>query len=355
MDPTPVFYDPDREEVEEDERDVERQLEEIKAYERLYDHDRSWERLREDADGRLIAGDGLAEQRRRRRQMQVALGGKRVRRGLIRYVTVVLDLSAEAHNTDLRPSRLGAALQALVIFVRAFFDANPLSQMAILATTEGRALTISPMDSSPETHISALRQVRTASGQPSFGASLELATSILSQSPPYGFRECILLPLSLLSVDKNDIESTIAQAAAQRVHVSATGIGGELRVLRHACTVTRGQYFIARDEAHLGELLELHMRPPATARGDVPPKLVHMGFAEGARRDARPGFVGADRALTSGGFTCPRCYSTLRSLSSSTSTSLSRSSIIYSFICFVLFPQRLRVMCPRSATRAICY
>ena len=69
VDPTPVFYDPDREEVEEDERDVERQLEEIKAYERLYDHDRSWERLREGADGSLIAGDGLAEQRRRRRQM----------------------------------------------------------------------------------------------------------------------------------------------------------------------------------------------------------------------------------------------------------------------------------------------
>ena len=54
------------------------------------------------------------------------------------------------------------------------------------------------------------------------------------------------------------------------------------------------------------ELVEAHMDPPAASSHDAPASLVEMGFAERNPETGRPGFIGPQCDLRSGGYTCPR-------------------------------------------------
>lgn len=56
----------------------------------------------------------------------------------MRHVYVVLDLSASMNDTDLKPNRMQCVLHHMESFVDRFYDENPISQMAILATSNKR-------------------------------------------------------------------------------------------------------------------------------------------------------------------------------------------------------------------------
>ena len=53
------------------------------------------------------------------------------------YLCLVVDLSRAVSETDMRPSRLAVLLQLLPAYVRAYFDENPLSQLALVVTRNG--------------------------------------------------------------------------------------------------------------------------------------------------------------------------------------------------------------------------
>ena len=57
----------------------------------------------------------------------------------MRHLYVVLDLSASMNSNDLRPSRIQCVLHLLEDFVDRFYDENPISQLAIIATCNKRA------------------------------------------------------------------------------------------------------------------------------------------------------------------------------------------------------------------------
>lgn len=57
-----------------------------------------------------------------------------IKRGMIRYVYLAIDLSKSMSEGDLRPSRLAVTLRVVQDFVSAYFDQNPLSQLGILVT-----------------------------------------------------------------------------------------------------------------------------------------------------------------------------------------------------------------------------
>ncbi len=159
---------------------------------------RTWEALQEDAGGSLsavveemAASNSLAVQRRR--GLLKALlgtgaaaggGGGTIKRGLLRHLVLVLDLSASLREKDMHPTRVECMCEEVERFVEAFFEVNPLSHLGLVGTRDGLAFVLAPVTSSPGTLVRALQECKATgvdgcSGEPSLGNALDLVHSLL--------------------------------------------------------------------------------------------------------------------------------------------------------------------------------
>ncbi|KAI7839973.1 hypothetical protein COHA_006294 [Chlorella ohadii] len=302
---------------EDDMDDIRQERRGQSAYEREYEDDHSWEELEEDEYGNLRAPDRAAEQRARRRRLLSAAQSARIRRGMIRYVQVVLDLSRAASLADMRPLRAAVMSGVLQQFVRTFFDENPLSQLGIIVLRNGVAERLSELSSSPEAHIAKLRGNLDTGGDASLQNALDLAVGSLSSIPPYGHREVIIMLAALSTCDPGDINTAIKAAKQQRVRVSVVGLSAEMYVCRRMSQQTGGTYTVAMNEGHLQELMLEHAVPPPAPPGSSSVSLVRMGFP--SRNPEAPGaaaFTGAECLLQPGGYTCPKCKARVAELPS---------------------------------------
>lgn len=281
-----------------------------------YDEDHSWEDLQEDEFGNLQSVAAAISQHHaaRRRRLLSASIGSRVRRGMIRYLQLIMDLSRAAGLTDMRPIRSAIMFSATASFIRAFFDENPLSQLGIIILRNGIAERLTDLSSSPEMHIDKLKKSLDTAGAASLQNGLDLAIDSLKSIPPYGHREALFLLATLSTCDPGNIQDSIKSAVANKVRVSVVGLSAELHICRVMATKTGGTYQIATaQDGTLDEFMASHATPPpssssaATTTGSGV-SLVRMGFPDKAA--SAPGtasFVGPECTLSSGSFICPRC------------------------------------------------
>lgn len=275
---------------------------------RSYDDEKSWEDLQEDEFGNLQSVAAAAEHAARRRRLLSASVGARVRRGMIRYLQLVIDLSRAASLTDMRPVRSAVMFSAARQFIRAFLDENPLSQLGIIVLRNGVAERLTELSSSPEMHIEKLKQSLDSMGAASIQNGLDLAVESLGRIPPYGYREILILLAALSTCDPGNILDSIKAAKAAKVRISVVGLAAEMHVCRVAVTETGGSYDIATSESNLEEVMVAHATPPPAAPGSSGVSLVRMGFP--AKTSSAPGaaaFVGVECALQPGAYICPRC------------------------------------------------
>ncbi|KAL4856793.1 General transcription factor IIH subunit 2 [Chlorella vulgaris] len=287
------------------------------AFEREYEDDHSWEELEEDEFGNLRAPDRAEEQRARRRRLMSAAASARIRRGMVRYVEVVLDLSRAAALADMRPLRAAVMSGVLQQFVRTFFDENPLSQLGLVILRNGVAERLTELSSSPEAHIAKLRQNLDTGGDASLQNALDLCVDALKSIPPYGHREVLIMLAALSTCDPGDINASIKAAKRQRVRVSVVGLAAEVYVCRRMTEQTGGTYTVATGEGHLQELMLSHAVPPPAAPGTSSVSLVRMGFP--CKNPEAPGaaaFCGETCLLRPGGYTCPKCKARVAELPS---------------------------------------
>ncbi|GJP72640.1 hypothetical protein CLOP_g9798 [Closterium sp. NIES-67] len=307
--------------VEEEEEEVaaEDAMREQEAWERSYANDRSWEAVQEDESGRLravdVAGQQRGERERRRRQQAGQagrVGAERVRRGIIRYLVLALDLSRAASELDMKPSRMAAMARSAEAFILDFFDSNPLSHLALLLLRDGVALQVSDLTSPPDSHIKALQSNLTASGPASLQNALDAAVDAVAHVPAYGHKELVLLFAALSSTDPADILPAIARAKAGHLRCSIIGVGGaEVHICRQIAEQTGGRYSVALDEGHLRELLLSHAPPPPVRPDSAASlaSLVRMGFPQRAPEGA-PVLCACHMQLKLGAtYVCPRCRS----------------------------------------------
>lgn len=98
-------------------------------------YQRSWDHVHEDESGNLeSAVRRMIASNKRKRAMRDATP---VQRGIIRHFVLVLDLSADMMERDLRPNRFELTLQYARKFVADYFDQNPIGQLAIVCTRDG--------------------------------------------------------------------------------------------------------------------------------------------------------------------------------------------------------------------------
>lgn len=193
------------------------------------------------------------------------------------------------------------------MFVRAFFAANPLSQLALSCCRGGRCERLSEMGGAPEQHIkaldAALKAPNATGGSLSLQNCFEQAASQLGAVPPYATRELLLLQSALATCDPSNVHAAVAAAKAARVRVSVVSLSAEVHVAKRAARDTGGLYAVALSESHAGEALMAHAPPPPSLASSTAASLVRMGFPVHAPAGPSHAVVGD----AGGEFVCPRC------------------------------------------------
>eukprot|EP00904_Undaria_pinnatifida_P003730 jgi/Undpi1/13358/HiC_scaffold_8.g03017.m1 len=268
--------------------------------------ERTWEGVEEDEHGNIKSREDVQRRSRVRRRV----GGESIKRGMIRYLYLAIDLSKTMSEGDMRPSRLAVTLRIVQNFVTNYFDQNPLSQLGILVTRDGRAEKITELSGNPKAHVEALNKDSDTKGEASLQNLLEMACTSLRAVPEYGNREVVVIYSSLNTCDPGDVHETIAKLKLHKVRASVIGLGAEMFVLRRLTDQTNGDYSVALDENHYQDSLMAQCTPPPTqpGRGALFADLVRMGFPA-ETQDVFPslGYNGNQQELSASGYSCPRC------------------------------------------------
>ncbi|KAL4402186.1 transcription factor TFIIH holo complex protein [Malassezia pachydermatis] len=224
-------------------------------------YQRSWDHVQEDESGNLeSAVRQMLEIHKRKRSMR---DSNPVQRGIIRHFVLVLDLSEDMMDRDLRPTRFDLTLQLARQFVSDYFDQNPIGQLAIVCTRNGLGERLSLMGGNTFDHSAMLANKRKLEprGVPSIQNALEMARSCLTHLPNSNTREILFLSASLTSVDPGNIYQTVDKLVQDRIQVSVISLAAEIHVLKDLCARTGGDFNVVMNEDHYKELLLKHVPP----------------------------------------------------------------------------------------------
>ena len=316
---------------------AEEQQNSLKAYEKAYQKERTWEDLTEDADGNLRSSaleNDASRQRRflaneKRRKIALSAAQSRVAKGMIRYCYVMIDLSDAIHVEDMRPNRSAVLLPLMIKFIREFFNQNPLSQLGLIACKDGKAERITEVSGSPETHVKAIKKAFASDGiggSFSLQNGLEQAMEGLRDVPPFGAREIIAIISSLSTCDPGNINDSVRKVKKMKARTNVICVAAETRVFKKLTEETKGKFSVSLDQSHLMKLILECAPPPALLVETAKPALVEMGFP---RREPRKFGVGAgeedDRDVLTigpknGEYRCPRCEARVDELPSQCGT-----------------------------------
>lgn len=266
---------------------------------------RSWESLEEDETGKIKVFSYYEGSQGKRKHKSAQ---QNVRRGLIRFLVLILDLSREAKESDLKPSRGEACISGAQKFLHSYFDENPISQMAVVALRDGVAEKLSSMGSNPRQHLEVIKNAvqKGFYGNCSLQNGLDLAVGILHSIPSYGSREVLVLYNSLSSCDPGDIRQTVEKVEREKIRCNIIGMAAELYILKYLSAKTHGRYFVCMNESHLFDLLEDFVTPSASVENNIKTCLVYMGFPT-LKTFQEPKICLNDKVLRNQVFVCPRC------------------------------------------------
>jgi transcription initiation factor TFIIH subunit 2 len=275
-----------------------------------------WESVEQGEDGNLIENqeDAYEEQRKERTEaLEKSSVPHNVRRGVIRYLQIVVDVSSAVLESDLKPNRLAAIKHELKGFVLNYYDQNPLSELAIILTRNQTAQQVAGFNDEKldaeelfdDKHTNCLGN--TGEGQPSLQNALNLACEQLKFVPPYGTREILVVMSALCTIDPGDIFATIEDLKREKVSVSIVGMAAEMYICERIAKDTGGKYEVAVDQRQLRRMLDSMQVPPAVARTKRNmAERITVGFPKQeigtAWGMATPGDMLCDQ-----GKECPRC------------------------------------------------
>ncbi|TGZ85214.1 TFIIH basal transcription factor complex, subunit SSL1 [Ascodesmis nigricans] len=280
---------------------------------------RAWDDGLEDEDiETTVAGIIDAEKRKRLHTDETPL-----QRGILRHLTLILDLSSAMAEKDLRPTRYLLTLRHAAAFINEFFTQNPISQLSLLGMRDGLAIRLTPHSGNPFVHIEALTKLRLdePSGMPSLQNALEMARAELYHTPQHGTREIVLIYGALWSADPGDIHQTISNLAKDRIRVTVVGLSAQVAVCRELVAKTNAgsidSYRVALNEQHYRDILLAATAPPVTRSAKLATNgLLMMGFPSRtvAPTTAGAGLCACHGRPTKGGYLCSRCDTKVCSL-----------------------------------------
>eukprot|EP01028_Stygiella_incarcerata_P008725 TRINITY_DN3889_c1_g5_i1.p1 TRINITY_DN3889_c1_g5~~TRINITY_DN3889_c1_g5_i1.p1 ORF type:complete len:480 (-),score=120.89 TRINITY_DN3889_c1_g5_i1:102-1460(-) len=278
------------------------------------ERERTWQSIEENENGMLNVSSMETIVRRKKIFED---DGRLFRRGMVRSVVLILDVSSSSLSRDFFPTRLIVFKRAAKAFVNTFFDQNALSQLGILFTKDEGSVRCCGMSGDATGPIASLDEKIDAGGEPSVQNTLEHALNMLESSPGYGSREIVLVMSSLRSLDPSNVFLTIRKLKKAHIRVFVVGLLAEVFLFRHIASETGGRYDVAADEGALWNMLHAHAYPSPQPADYVPPAaLVPMAFPVKRTVESKKGatLCACHRKPTRIGYECPRCQAKMCSI-----------------------------------------
>lgn len=292
------------------------------AWERAYE--RKWEEVQEDESGLLstaLYGDGSGAINSRRSELKT----KRVQRGMMRNVFLILDGSRGMDATDLKPTRAAAVAKVAAEFVREFFDQNPISQLGVILMHNALAEKITELSGNPKQHVQAISEALKRAGNSSsisqgseqFGGDMSLQNALdavcrsLALQPNFASREVILIHGALATRDPGNLNDSIDSLKREKIRASVVSLPGEVYVAQRIAKETGGVYGVPEGFDALRNLLMQHCQPPMvhvdamSNEKNQSKEMVMVGFPELVEEQA--GLCSCHKALSPRAFVCPQC------------------------------------------------
>ena len=283
---------------------------------------RAWENVK-DINGTLqaITSKETAYQQerlRRKRKLDAAIP-QNIRRGIIRYMQIIVDLSESVVSNDLRPTRLQVLKTELHRFVTNYFDQNPLSELGLITTKNQTAEINVTFEQAKSLRGDFFKNQlgTTGEGRPSLQNALELAIEEHKRVPPYGTREILIIQNALCTNDPGNIYDTIQKLVDNKIRCNIIGLGAEMFICRKIAMEPNGTYAVALNQSHLRTLIgNLQIPPPIMDdHGGKYARRIPVGFPTLA------GSIGEGQVKVvcqpyeeycDDGFKCPKCESFIK-------------------------------------------
>uniref|UniRef100_A0A7S4K5T4 VWFA domain-containing protein n=1 Tax=Guillardia theta TaxID=55529 RepID=A0A7S4K5T4_GUITH len=239
-----------------------------------------------------------------------ATEARAIRKGVIRFVVLIVDCSESMNQRDMRPTRLGVVQQVVGSFLDNFFDQNPISQVSLVELRGGKAEKLTELSGNSRHHKNKLEERLAAhrsagAGMPSMRAGLEVALQLLEMQASYGTREVLMMYGSLSSCDRGDIFQTADRLKSAGVKVNIVGMAAELYVARAVSKRTGGSYSVATHAVQVRDMVLKHTSPSPVEEGEG-----------GKEKPAAGMWVGFPRKSYGalGGWQCPRCMDVVKEI-----------------------------------------
>jgi transcription initiation factor TFIIH subunit 2 len=252
-----------------------------------------------------------------RRAVKSAQEWASVRRGMIRYVVVVVDCSmAMDLSTDgaFQPDRWSVVVAKMTDFIREFLKQNPLSYVQLISMQNCKAIKLTDFSGIDTAHCYALAALK-PSGEASLQIALAEACSSLRLAPSYSTREILVLHSTTTTCDPADIFTTVAAVKKLRVRCSVLSISCEVYIFRHVSQETNGDFHVCQDPADLIETLRRYITPLETLDDGTPHNaaFVRMGFPT-QKVDAHASLCITTQTFEREGYDCPQCKTKVHQL-----------------------------------------
>lgn len=261
----------------------------------------SWSQIDEDEEGNLLLSghilssaasqaDQIRIRRKRLSRMDHAQTSRRIRRDMIRYVYIVLDLSEAIYEKDaalgvgtsstscssdggVQRTRIDVILELLQELVVEYFSQNPLSHLGLVICKNGESQILCPLSGNKRNAMIALAAIRDGmlmggqskkdAGVFSLQNGLRVAGLSLGFMPEYGSREVIVFVAAISTCDPGDIlVETVPELQKARIRVNCLAMSAEIHVCKKICEQTGGIMGVALDRRHLRDLVMGLVTPP---------------------------------------------------------------------------------------------
>ncbi|KAK1936419.1 transcriptional factor 2 subunit [Babesia divergens] len=290
--------------------DEQREEEAYAQYAWEKDFDKSWEQL--------VDKDGVLQfvQQKDRHETSASferivssedLQGAIPKRGVVRNIVIMFDVSDGMREVDFKPDRLHCAFGAVKALIQDLFHQGPMTQLSLIALRNKRSTLISKMGTTPKEQIHLLDAAikEGAEGAASLQNGLEMALGILTGMPPYTTREVIVIFGSTKTFDPGNILATLQKLRKEHITVNAISMAPEMYILKHICHETGGTYAVSQDSVHLKKLLTTHTLPPKCW---MEPVLTKVGFPPLEKANTASLCI-CHSNLTYKAYVCPQCHS----------------------------------------------
>ncbi|KAF7458683.1 transcription factor TFIIH with a vWA domain [Cryptosporidium felis] len=281
---------------------------------------KNWERLVETEGGLIVVDEegkcdlvGVADVSTT--EMLKQNSAQNIRRGLLRNIVIILDMSSNMLELDYKPDRVQCMVKCNEIFMRQLLDENPLTQISVVSIYDSIGEVIISYNSNFDEIMSSILNYlkKGCRGSMSLQNGLEKAKYLLTSIPPYGTKEIILYLGSMRSIDNSFLYNEwIEGFCSNNITINAVLFIPELYIIKTITKTTGGVCLCAMNNDHLLRLtLDNFIKPPPNNLACTPLNinLVTMGFPDYICNQTHPFGCSCHRALTYNGYSCPKCRS----------------------------------------------